>query len=222
MDTILDWTQIPEGTRLGELTFGKSFRSGTRNRINYEITCSCGRKTTAPIQSIKKGKKRCKSCSLKDSCALITHKLSRTRLYVIYNGMKARCYNSRDIGFKNWGGRGIVMCQEWKNDFLVFYNWAIANGYQDNLSIDRINNDGNYEPSNCRWATMKEQCNNTRKTIRLTIDGVTKTVSEWAKESPVSAKIIIQRINRSFMNPKDAVFRNKIPQLERNIRGNQS
>ena len=84
------------------------------------------------------------------------------RLRSIYNNMLKRCYYKKSIGYKNWGGRGIIVCNEWLDDFLNFYNWAIVNGYQSNLSIDRINNDGNYEPLNCRWATAKQQRHNQR------------------------------------------------------------
>lgn len=93
---------------------------------------------------------------------MATHNKTHTRLYRIWSGMKKRCYRIKNADYDNYGGRGIRICREWLSDFQNFYDWATANGYSDNLSIDRINNDGDYEPSNCRWATAKEQRNNQR------------------------------------------------------------
>lgn len=99
--------------------------------------------------------------------------LVNSRLYRIWAHMKNRCIATKGAEYRNYSSRGITVCDEWKNDFLTFYNWAMANGYSDNLSIDRINNDKGYYPDNCRWATAKQQVNNTRVNNRITFNGET-------------------------------------------------
>lgn len=99
--------------------------------------------------------------------------------YSSYVSMMQRCYNPKAANYDIYGGRGISVCEEW-HDVLAFEKWAISNGFEKGLSIDRIDSNGNYEPSNCRWATAKEQANNRRNTVYVTIDGITKTLSEWA------------------------------------------
>lgn len=106
---------------------------------------------------------------------------TRTRLYVIWCHMIERCENPNSWRYTDYGGRGIRVCDEWK-DFVVFRDWAIQNGYSEKLSIDRLNNDGDYEPSNCKWSTLKEQANNKRNNRLLTYKGRTQTMTQWANE----------------------------------------
>lgn len=120
--------------------------------------------------------------------------------------MKQRCYNSNTIRYKNYGGRGVTVCDEWKNDFTAFYNWAMANGYKNELTLDRIDVNGNYEPSNCRWATPKEQSNNKTNNVKIEISGVTHTMSEWAEISGVSMSTISARIKRYGWSAEKAIM----------------
>ena len=106
---------------------------------------------------------------------------SRTRLYVIWCHMIERCYNPHFQAFGNYGGRGIRVCDEWRNCFVAFREWAMTNGYDDKLTLDRIDNDGNYEPSNCKWSTVREQSNNRRTSRLITYRGETKTMMQWAE-----------------------------------------
>ena len=99
--------------------------------------------------------------------------MNKKRLVGIYHGIKQRCYNANRSNFKYYGGRGITMCNEWRNSSQAFYDWAMANGYQENLTIDRINNDGDYEPQNCRWVSIKEQATNKRPWSNTGAAGVT-------------------------------------------------
>lgn len=119
---------------------------------------------------------------------------SGTRIMKIFYGMKKRCYNTNSSAYKNYGGRGIKICDEWLNNTQNFYDWAIKNGYKDNLSIDRIDVNGNYEPNNCRWANKKVQANNTRLNHLITYNGETKNITQWAKELNISPKILNDRI----------------------------
>ena len=99
------------------------------------------------------------------SCECWKLRKNNPRIYSVWTNMKTRCYNVKCREYKNYGGRGIKICEEWRNSFKSFLEWSIENGYNENLSIDRVNVNGNYEPNNCRWATFKEQANNKRNTI---------------------------------------------------------
>lgn len=101
-----------------------------------------------------------------------THDMSRTRLYRIFHDIKRRCYNENDTSYENYGARGISVCEEWRKDMISFFDWALANGYEDHLSIDRRENDGNYEPSNCRWVTKQTNNANMRCINKLGYKGV--------------------------------------------------
>ena len=120
--------------------------------------------------------------------------------------MHERCYCENHQQFKDYGGRGIIICDEWKNDFNSFYEWALNNGYQDNLTIDRINNNGNYEPENCKWSTRKEQSNNQRTNRLLTYNNKTQTVSQWAEEVGLNKHTLQTRISRGW-SVEDALCR---------------
>lgn len=125
-----------------------------------------------------------------------THGLRYTRIYRIWCNMKRRCYNKNDKSYKAYGGRGITVCDEWKFDFLSFYNWAIESGYNDKLTIDRINVNGNYEPCNCRWLDSKSQCNNKSNNHFITFNGETHTMKQWAEKMGISYQTLAQRINK--------------------------
>ena len=100
--------------------------------------------------------------------------------------------------YKDYGKRGIIMCDEWLNDFMTFYNWSMENGYKENLTIDRIDNDKSYEPSNCRWATPKAQNNNQRSNVYLTYNGKTQSMSQWANDLNIPYRTIGYRHRKGW------------------------
>lgn len=118
-------------------------------------------------------------------------------IYNRWKHIKQRCYNPKDAAYKNYGGRGIKICDEWldkEKGFINFYNWAINNGYKDNLTIDRIDNNGDYSPNNCRWVTMKIQANNTRHNKKITFKNETHTLTEWSEILNINLQTLAHRI----------------------------
>lgn len=164
----------------------------------YKCQCDCGCIKNVNLSSLKRG--------LSTSCGRHPQKIKdkerydflHSRLFNIYNNMKARCYNNKSINYERYGGRGIRVCDDWLNDGINFYRWALQNGYNDKLSLDRIDNNGNYEPSNCRWATIMEQASNKRNNINYTLFGITKCLAEWSRFSGLCEETIQQRIDRGW------------------------
>lgn len=120
-----------------------------------------------------------------------------TRLYSIWCGMKNRCYNKNDSHYPRWGGRGIQMCSEWLLDFSNFQAWALHNGYTEELTIDRIDNNGNYCPDNCRWVTISEQNNNQRTNRLITYNGKTQNLKQWSVELGINYGTLLSRLDAS-------------------------
>ena len=150
------------GLKFGKLTV-ISFSHMKGKHSYWDCICECGNAHTVRSDCLKCG--FVKSCGCMNTTdRMKPDSIKKHRLYSIYWGMRQRCYNNKQKHYDRYGGRGITVCDEWLNDFKAFYDWAMTNGYRDDLTIDRINNDGNYEPSNCRWVTMKEQ--NSNKTQR--------------------------------------------------------
>jgi hypothetical protein len=162
-----------------------------RKRVMYECHCSvCGGTHFRMSHNLHDN-----SICPDEPCRKI-HGKSNTKLYDVWNTIKLRCYKPSQNMYSNYGGRGIEVCDEWLNDFINFYNWAIENGYQDGLQIDRINVDGNYEPNNCRWVTRTTNANNKRNNIKYTHDGVTLTMKQWCQKLGLNYKTVMTRYYR--------------------------
>lgn len=128
----------------------------------------------------------------------LKHGLSHTRIDNIYKSMISRCYHKENNRYTRYGGRGIGVCDEWLRDKTKFFEWAFANGYSDDLTLDRIKVDKNYSPNNCRWATQKEQQNNRSNTIHLTVGDETHTISEWSEITGIKRGTIWSRMRKGY------------------------
>lgn len=193
--------------KFGKLTVLYRLHNDHHKREVYWLcVCECGNLKEVQGANLKSG--HTKSCG----CLVYKHDKSNTRLYHCWQGMKDRCYSKNNISYKDYGGRGIEVCEEWKDDFEAFYNWAINNDYKEDLTIDRIDVNGNYTPDNCRWATRKEQQRNRRNTKYITYDGETRTLKEWCEILNLNYKRVWQRLYK-FDWPIERA-------LEREVNGN--
>ena len=186
-----DMNGVHEGATFGEWTvLGKCFRM----QHWYAVAkCSCGEVSAVQTRHLATGaSKRCQHCRY---CGKYIQRIRH-----IWTGMIKRCYNANASRFRHYGGRGIVVCDEWRNSQDAFVSWAIQNGYQEHLEIERNDNDGPYSPQNCRWATRKEQTRNKRTTRLLTAFGETKPMAAWAEDvrCAVSGSAFADRIYRGW------------------------
>lgn len=179
----------------------------------WRCQCDCGNYVVVRSATLKNGETQSCGCLHSDllSCRNRTHGKSETRLHKVYKNIKKRCYNTKSGSFENYGGRGITVCDEWlgEDGFQHFWDWAYANGYDENAprgqcTIDRIDVNGNYCPQNCRWVTMQEQANNKRNNHYVVIDGEKKTLAEWCRVYGASYSAAISRIKKGA-DPKTAI-----------------
>ena len=199
------------GKKYGSLEIIKRTDKKDKNgKCLYECYCSlCGQTSLFALQNLR----RRKTCG----CVKphVKHGLRNHRLYHTWMGMKTRCYNPNSPEYKNYGGRGISICSKWFSDFKVFYDWALSNGYEDALTIERINVNGNYEPSNCTWIPMSEQSNNTRRNNRFTYKGETLNIAQWTKKYNVGRHIIEEGVRNN--NLEAAIKKERRKFTKRNI-----
>lgn len=192
------------GNVYGRLTVVSFSYRDKRSNSFWRCDCICGKQSTVRIGDLNSGNTTSCGCYREEQSnkALIerstTHGETGTRLYNIWRGIKQRCRYEKFIGYEYYGGRGIDVCNEWHDSYECFRDWALSNGYEDNLTIDRIDNDGNYEPSNCVWSTYLEQANNRRDNNVITHNGHSKTVSQWAEHLGVNKSTLGMRLQSGW------------------------
>lgn len=187
------------GKKFARLNVTGNFILTKQGRRKWECRCDCGKTTWVVTNNLLSGKTKSCGCWNEEvkSKTHTKHGMSHSRIYRIWSNMKARCETKTNKAYGLYGGRGISVCAEWE-EFIPFRDWALSNGYQDNLTLDRMDNDGNYEPGNCRWATPKEQGNNTRCCHYITYNGETKTVRGWEEALGYSRGIIHSRLKSGW------------------------
>jgi hypothetical protein len=192
-------TKIEVGSKYRRLTVIKE--SGRkRGAILYLCKCDCGSEKEVIGYDLRNGKVVSCGCFKRERLKNLksTHGLSHHRLYNTYYNMVERCGNENDPNYNHYGGRGIKVCEEWLDDFMSFYNWSMENGYSDKLTIDRTDNNGNYEPNNCRWVTQKEQNENRRANRYVDIDGVIKSFSKWCEIYQINYQTALLRAKKGM------------------------
>jgi hypothetical protein len=183
------YSDIEPGTQFGNWTVVEKTSPPNGARF-YRCRCQCGAERLIEGNEIlRKPRNSCRACT----------RVPWRKLRLVWNGMRHRCEQPNSRQWKDYGGRGIVVCDEWKS-FEAFRDWSTANGYQPGLSIDRIDNDGPYSPDNCRWTTTLVQNNNRRANTRVLAFGETKTLAEWSRDvrCVVTYPCLVQRITRGW------------------------
>lgn len=195
--------EVIEGQKYGKLTIIKEVSPiGSKRRILCK--CDCGNIKEYSMDRVIH--RRTRSCGCLRNEMLFIHRnnngtsvypkeATASKLYKIWNSMKCRCYTISSGAYFKYGAKGIRMCDEWKNDFMAFYNWALANGYSDELTIDRIDYRGNYEPSNCRWADIRTQANNKSNVRKYEYNGELHTMTEWSEIMNINYGALWERLN---------------------------
>jgi len=175
-------------------------------QIEWLCECECGNQIITITAKLISGNTKSCGCLRDEKIKLLNqiHGMSNTRLYQIWKNMKQRCYNNNNPRYKDYGSRGIKICEEWLNNFKLFQEWSISNGYNEYLTIDRKNNDGNYEPNNCRWVDWLIQANNKNTNHYIYYNNQTHTIAEWSRIFNVSYRVILKRL--AMGKPTEKLF----------------
>ena len=191
------------GQRYGRLTALKVCGKTEYGQTQWECECDCGNKIFVGIGNLRSGHTKSCGCLSREKSSEIgkrnlKHGESFSRIYGIYSNILNRCLVHTSKDYKKYGGRGITVCEEWKKSYETFRDWALANGYKDSLSIDRIDNNGPYAPWNCRWTTAKVQQNNTRFNRVITYNGETHTLAQWSEITRINYYTLWSRLKNGW------------------------
>ena len=201
------------GSKFGRLTAIKYVGKNKNNYALWECKCDCGNTIVVTGHNLRNGNTKSCGCynidRIKERNRVLkrTHGETNTKLFHVWTGIKTRCNNKNAIGYHLYGGRGIEVCEEWSSSFEAFRDWAFANGYREELQIDRIDNNGNYEPDNCRWVTSKENNRNRRSNTLVTYKGETHCIADWADIIGMRYSILQNRLSNPHFTLEQAFER---------------
>ena len=186
------------GQKFNRLTVLKRVSNSKSGNVRWLCKCDCGQTKVIEGRLLKNNSIKSCGCLNRELTKVRStkHGKHNTRLYGIYYNMKRRCYSKKDKKYPIYGGKGIRICNDWLENFMNFYNWAILNGYADNLTIDRIDGTKNYEPNNCRWITIKEQNNNLKSNHIINFNNKILTMSQWSEELQIPYNFLSNRIRK--------------------------
>ena len=193
--------------KFGKLTALNREENDKHGQARWKCICDCGNIIITSSHSLRSGHTKSCGCTRNDKIKMQNYKhgMSNTRLFHIWMGLKHRCTNPNFCDAKLYSERGITICDEWKNDFTAFYDWSMLNGYNDSLSIDRIDSNGNYCPQNCRWANHYVQANNRRNSNIVTYHGNSNNLDDMCRSLNVNSKVIRSRMKRNNLSFEEAV-----------------
>ena len=194
------------GQRFGRLTVVERVLPNKGGNAIWRCQCDCGNEVDVWGSALRNGHTKSCGCFRSDTTKDVhtVHGKKNTRLYRIWLNMKNRCNNPNYHHFERYGGRGISVCSQWVQNFEAFFNWAIDNGYNDDLTLDRIDNNKGYSPDNCRWATPKEQSNNVSRNRLVTFNGETRNITQWREYLGLSKATVDYRLCHGW-TPEEAL-----------------
>lgn len=196
------------GNNYGRLHVVEYYGKNKRKSALWRCICKCGKESIVEGTLLRSGHTKSCGCLQSEITSKnnvkykTTHGKRNTRLYKIWTGMKDRCLNVNSNNFKNYGARNINICKEWKDDYIQFHNWSISNGYKEGLTIDRIDNDGDYEPNNCRWVSAEKQSRNKRDTIKIRYNNKEYCLAELSRVVEIPESTLRYRYHKGYRGEK--------------------